>query len=334
MFQDWTILLVGLGYLGLLFAVATWGDSQSRRRPRGGRPLIYALSLGVYCTSWTYFGSVGIAARTGLDFIPIYLGPILVFVFGWRLIQAIAAISKRHNIASIADFISARYGKSEALGAVVAVIAVIGIVPYISIQLKAVSASLQVINFAPLWQAGLPASATGIDGLSIMVAVTMGIFAILFGTRHIDTTEHQDGMILAIAVESIVKLVAFLLVGLFVVNGIMGGWSSFFDRIAAAPQVEGLFAQGLDGGRWLTMTFLAACAIILLPRQFHVTAVENASGTEIRRAALAVSGLSRGHQHLRHPHRHCWPAGHAARLGSPTLSCWRCRSTPAARSLP
>ncbi len=166
----------------------------------------------------------------------------------------------------------------------VAVIAVIGIVPYISIQLKAVSASLQVINFAPLWQAGLPASATGIDGLSIMVAVTMGIFAILFGTRHIDTTEHQDGMILAIAVELIVKLVAFLLVGLFVVNGIMGGWSSFSDRIAAAPQVEGLFAQGLDGGRWLTMTFLAACAIILLPRQFHVTAVENASGTEIRRA--------------------------------------------------
>ncbi|MCX7345322.1 MAG: PAS domain-containing hybrid sensor histidine kinase/response regulator [Alphaproteobacteria bacterium] len=247
------MLLVGLGYLGLLFAVATWGDSQPRRRPRGGRPLIYALSLGVYCTSWTYFGSVGIAARTGLDFIPIYLGPILVFVFGWRLIEAIAAISKRHNIASIADFISARYGKSEALGALVAVIAVIGIVPYISIQLKAVSTSLQVINFAPLWQTGLPASASGIDGLSIMVAVTMGIFAILFGTRHIDTTEHQDGMILAIAVESIVKLVAFLLVGFFVVNGIMGGWGSFFARIAAAPQVEGLFSQGLDVAGLLVM---------------------------------------------------------------------------------
>ena len=190
MLQDWTILFLGLGYLGLLFAVATWGDSQSRRRPRGGRPLIFALSLGVYCTSWTYFGSVGIASRTGLDFLPIYIGPVLVFVFGWRMVQAVAAISKRHNIASIADFLSARYGKSESLGALVAVIAVIGIVPYISIQLKAVSAALGVINFAPLWPAGLPADSSGFNGLSMMVTVTMGIFAILFGTRHIDTTEH------------------------------------------------------------------------------------------------------------------------------------------------
>ncbi|MFO1123663.1 MAG: PAS domain-containing hybrid sensor histidine kinase/response regulator [Hyphomicrobiales bacterium] len=284
MLQDWTILFLGLGYLGLLFAVATWGDSQSRRRPRGGRPLIFALSLGVYCTSWTYFGSVGIASRTGLDFLPIYIGPVLVFVFGWRMVQAVAAISKRHNIASIADFLSARYGKSESLGALVAVIAVIGIVPYISIQLKAVSAALGVINFAPLWPAGLPADSSGFNGLSMMVTVTMGIFAILFGTRHIDTTEHQDGMILAIAVESVVKLVAFVLVGLFVVYGIMGGWTSFAARFEALPNADSIFSGDLDGGRWLTMTFLAACAIMLLPRQFHVTAVENASSEEIRRA--------------------------------------------------
>ncbi|MCB1379089.1 MAG: hybrid sensor histidine kinase/response regulator [Alphaproteobacteria bacterium] len=286
MIKDWTILAVGLGYLVALFAVATWGDSQSmRRRARGGRPLIYALSLGVYCTSWTYFGSVGIASRTGLDFLPIYLGPILVFVLGWRLLQSVAAISKRHNIASVADFLSARYGKSEALGALVAAIAVVGIVPYISIQLKAVATSLQVILTGPQGSEDILNPVHGIDELSIAVAVTMGAFAILFGTRHIDTTEHQDGMILAIAVESIVKLVAFVAVGLFVVYGIMGGTSNFLERASAAPQVTGLFSRGLDGGRWLTMTFLAACAIILLPRQFHVAAVENASRDEIRRAA-------------------------------------------------
>ena len=143
MIGEWTILAAGLVYLGALFGVATYGDRMARNwSVRAGRPVIYALSLGVYCTSWTYFGSVGIASRTGLDFIPIYLGPILVFALGWKLLQSIAAITKRHNIASIADFLSARYGKSEALGALVAVIAVIGIVPYISIQLKAVSASL------------------------------------------------------------------------------------------------------------------------------------------------------------------------------------------------
>ena len=286
MLRDWTILFVGLGYLGALFAVATWGDGQAKRRlNRGGRPLIYALSLGVYCTSWTYFGSVGIAARSGLDFLPIYIGPMLVLLLGWRLLGSIAAISKRHNIASIADFLAARYGKSEALGALVTVIAVIGIVPYISIQLKAVAASLQVIIAGPLWPGDFIHPPHGIDDLSILVAVTMGGFAILFGTRHIDTTEHQDGMILAIAVESVVKLVAFVAVGLFVVHGMMGGWDAFLTRAAASPQVTELFSRGLDGGRWLTMTFLAACAIMLLPRQFHVAAVENSSAEEIRRAA-------------------------------------------------
>ena len=286
MIGDWTILFIGLGYLGALFAVATWGDGRAKRRGgRGGRPLIYALSLGVYCTSWTYFGSVGIASRSGLDFLPIYIGPILVWVLGWRLLQSIAAISKRHNIASIADFLSARYGKSEALGALVAVIAVIGIVPYISIQLKAVATSLKTIIGSSWWSNDIINPPHGIDDLSILVAVTMGAFAILFGTRHIDTTEHQDGMILAIAVESVVKLVAFVAVGLFAVHGVMGGWGDFLARASAAPQVTQLFASGLDGGRWLTLTFLAACAIVLLPRQFHVAAVENASGEEVRRAA-------------------------------------------------
>ncbi len=286
MLHNWSILLVGLAYLGILFAVATWGDRLARGRPAGARrPVIYALSLGVYCTSWTYFGSVGIASRSGLDFVPIYLGPILVFVLGWPLLQMIAGIAKRQNIASIADFISARYGKSEALGAFVTAIAVIGIVPYISIQLKAVATSLESMISGPLWPDDIMNPTHSADGLSIMVAITMGAFAILFGTRHIDTTEHQDGMILAIAVESVVKLVAFVAVGLFVVFGMFGGVIDFAMRAADEPRVADLFTRGLDGGRWLTMTALAAFAIILLPRQFHVAVVENASRDDIRSAS-------------------------------------------------
>src|SRR5436190_17953469 len=151
MLQSCMIFVFGLAYLGGLFAVATWGDRPAnRRKPGSPRPLIYALSLGVYCTSWTYFGSVGIASRSGFDFLPIYLGPILVFGLGWPLLQTVATIAKRQNIASIADFLSARYGKSEALGALVAVVATIGVVPYISIQLKAVSQSLPTMNPDPL----------------------------------------------------------------------------------------------------------------------------------------------------------------------------------------
>ena len=286
MIGEWTILAAGLLYLGALFGVATYGDRMAMRwNVRGGRPLIYALSIAVYCTSWTYFGSVGIASRSGLDFVPIYLGPILVFALGWKLLQMIAQLTKRHNIASIADFLSARYGKSEALGALVAVIAVIGVVPYISIQLKAVAVSLQVLIAEPDWSRDILRPSTGLDGLSLFVVLTMGIFAILFGTRHIDTTEHQDGMILAIAVESLVKLVAFLAVGIFVVFGMMGGIGPFLDRAMADPAITALFSGGLDGGQWLTMTLLSAFAIVLLPRQFHVAAVENASREEIRRAA-------------------------------------------------
>jgi Na+/proline symporter/signal transduction histidine kinase len=283
---EWSILAAGLLYLAALFAVATYGDRMSLRwNVRAGRPLIYALSLGVYCTSWTFFGSVGLASRTGLDFLPIYLGPILVFALGWKLIHAIAVLTKRHNIASIADFLAARYGKSEPLGALVAVIAVIGIVPYISIQLKAVAASLQVLVVEPEWSREILRPSTGLDGLSLLVVVTMGVFAILFGTRNIDTTEHQDGMILAIAVESLVKLLAFLAVGAFVVFSLMGGIGPLVDRAVADPQIAALFSGGLDGGQWLTMTLLSAFAIILLPRQFHVAAVENVTRHEIRRAA-------------------------------------------------
>jgi Na+/proline symporter/signal transduction histidine kinase/ActR/RegA family two-component response regulator len=278
MLTPWTVIAVALAYVGVLFAVASYGDRAAGRAGRGGaRPLVYALSLAVYCTSWAYFGSVGIAATSGYDFLPIYIGPILMLTVGWPVVRAIVDISKRQNITSIADFISARYGKNQLLGALVAVIAVIGVVPYIALQLKAVSFSLTYL-LSP------EGDATSGD-LVLIVAIAMAVFAALFGTRHADATEHQRGLILAIAVQSAVKLVAFLAVGIFATFWLMGGIGPLLGRVAAAPGLAEVFGGGLEGGRWVTMTLLAMCAIVLLPRQFHVAVVENTSVGDLKRAA-------------------------------------------------
>jgi Na+/proline symporter/signal transduction histidine kinase/CheY-like chemotaxis protein len=283
MLDSATVLVAGLLYVGLLFVVATYGDRLARNRSQGSpKPFVYALSLAVYCTSWTYFGSVGVAARSGFDFLAIYAGPIIVFALGWRVVQRIVAIAKQENITSIADFLSARYGKSQSLGAIVAIIAVIGIVPYISIQLKALSFSLETMIAAPALASAEAAMAVN---LAFLVTVALALFAILFGTRHIDTGEHQHGLILAIAVESIVKLIAFVAVGVFVTFALMGGPAALVEKVSASPDIARLFSKELDGGRWLTMILLSMAAILLLPRQFHVAVVENANPRDIGRAA-------------------------------------------------
>jgi PAS domain S-box-containing protein len=285
MFHSWTVLFAGLAYVGVLFAVASFGDRKARRRAPGTpRPLIYALSLGVYCTSWTYFGSVGVASRSGLDFLPIYIGPILVFVVGWKLLERIIDIAKRQNITSIADFIAARYGKNEVLGALVALIAAVGIIPYISIQLKAVSFALETMMATPGWPVAGALPLPIAEDLAFFVTVAMAAFAMLFGTRHIDTTEHQHGLMMAIAVESVVKLFAFLAVGLFITFVMMGGPAALFEQMRHTPNVAALFSKDFGGGLWLTQTLLAMIAIILLPRQFHVTVVENAHAGDMKRA--------------------------------------------------
>ena len=298
MLTSWTVVLLALAYVGVLYAVASYGDRKVRHNigSQGApRPLIYALSLAVYCTSWTFFGSVGLSSRTGWDFVPIYLGPILVFAIGWPLLRVIVQISKRQNITSIADFISARYGKNRWLGALVALIAVIGIVPYISLQLKAIAVSLQtILNATPAIEAGvqtavsneLAGSLAGSgDNFALLVTATLAGFAMLFVTRHIDTSEHQDGLILAIAVESIIKLVAFLTVGIFVTFWILGGLDGLFAAVSNNPQLHELFTGPVHISRWITMTVLASFAIFLLPRQFHVAVVENTAIEDVKRAA-------------------------------------------------
>ncbi len=286
MLQGWVVAVIALVYLGLLFAVASLGDRRAARQESVREwPFIYALSLAVYCTSWTFFGSVGLAAATGLDFLTIYLGPILMFTLGFPILRRVARLAKAERITSIADFIGARYGKSQGAAAVVTLIAVVGTIPYIALQLKAVSTLVKTLvtqhSVTTSTQLGTPFFAD----ISLFVTITLAVFAILFGTRHIDATEHQDGLILAIAAESVVKLLAFLAVGLFVTFGLFDGPADLIAEAAKRTEISGLFARGLDGGKWIVMTLLAFCAIVLLPRQFHVTFTENHSEAELKRAS-------------------------------------------------
>jgi Na+/proline symporter/signal transduction histidine kinase len=274
------ILLVSFAYLGLLFAIAYYGDKRADAgRSIVARPSVYALSLAVYATSWTYYGSVGRAADTGVGFLPIYLGPTLMFALGWVVLRKIIRISKANRTTTIADFVASRYGKSTLLGGLVTVIAVIGIVPYISLQLKAISNTFSILPEYPDI-----VSSTELDPGSLFadtglyVALVLAAFTILFGTRKLDATERHEGMVAAIAFESVVKLVAFLCVGLFVTFGMFGGLGDLFGQAAALPNADELFTLGgpeTGYGSLLWLTVLSMLAIVLLPRQFHVTVVEN-----------------------------------------------------------
>jgi len=284
MLDGWIIVAAAILYLGILFAVAYYGDHLAAKRPsRRDRPTIYALSLAVYCTSWTFFGSIGLSARTGLDFLPVYVGPILVLALGAPLISRIIRIAKSQNITSVADFLAARYGKSASLAAVVTVLIVMGTLPYLSLQLEAVSVSVKTM-LGPANPLNADSAPPDHIDIAFIIAVLMAVFAILFGTRHIDATEHQEGLMLAIAMESVVKLFAFIIVGAYITFAMMGGLGPLLDRAAADPQVSELFSRGFNGGTWMTITLLSATCIILLPRQFHVMVVENNTPKEVNRA--------------------------------------------------
>ena len=273
MINWWTLLGLSIIYVLLLFAIARWGD----RIGLGGlsprvRAIAYSLGLAVYCTSWTFYGAVGSAATSGWLYLPIYLGPILVIVFGWGLVQRIVAISKENNLTSIADFIAARYGKARSLAVLVTVIATIGSIPYIALQLKAIVAGFDVIsNFG--------GSTSGID-LGLVGAAALALFAILFGTRKIDVSEHHDGMMLAIAFESLVKLGAFIAVGLFAFDVLAANPVAATARKEAASFANVFSLERLPN-TFLTQLLLASAAILCLPRQFHVTIVEARSDTDI-----------------------------------------------------
>ncbi|WP_404326830.1 ATP-binding protein [Aerophototrophica crusticola] len=265
----WLVAGVSLAYLLGLFALAYGADRRAAAGKAVGGPVVYALSLAVYCTAWTFYGSVGRAAEAGVGFLPTYLGPTLVMALAPLLLAKILRVARRQRSTSIADFIAARYGRSQALGGLVACVAVVGLVPYIALQLKAMSAGFELLTGG--------AAPGGLADTGLWIALLMALFAIIFGTRSIDATEHHPGLVTAIAFEAVVKLVAFLLVGAAVVWGLAGGPGALLERAAEVPRTAGLLtgAPALEGGAWVTGLLLAMAATLCLPRQFQVMVVEN-----------------------------------------------------------
>lgn len=293
MFSDGLILGAALGYIGVLFAIAWYGDRCAEQgRSLLASPWTYTLSIGVYCTAWTFYGSAGRAAHGGIGFLPVYLGPTLVLILGWQLLRRIVRISRRQRITSIADFIGARYGKSHLLAGLVTVMAVLGIMPYISIQLKAVATSFAVLRAYPqVLAADVAASGPFWTDTSFWAALALIAFAILFGTRHIDTTERHEGLVAAVAFESVVKLTAFIALGVFVTWGLFAGPGDLFAQAAALPELARLMRfEAVAGGHagWLALALLSACAFLFLPRQFQVLVVENVDEAHLRTACWGV----------------------------------------------
>ena len=277
------VLFISLLYVVVLFAVAFAGD----RRARSGRPgwlyspVVYTLSISVYCSSWTFYGAVGSAARNGLEFATIYVGPTLVFIGWWLLLRKMLRIGHAQGITSIADMISSRYGKSPSLAALVTLITVVVSMPYIALQLKAVTTSFQVIAHpGPEPLSGLPIAGPDFR-TGFWVTAGMAVFAIVFGTRNIDAKEQHHGVVAAIAVEAVVKLFALVAVGVLVVWGIAGGPAEIFARM---PR-DLLDPADMLGARWVTLTLLAAAAIVCLPREFQMMVVENVDERHLRTAS-------------------------------------------------
>jgi sigma-B regulation protein RsbU (phosphoserine phosphatase) len=283
---------ISLLYIALLFMVAYYADKkQEQGHSIISNPHIYSLSIAVYATSWTFYGSVGRAATTGLDFLLIYIGPSLTVFAWWFLLRKIVRISKENNITSIADFISSRYGKSQWLGAIITVIAILGIMPYIALQLKAISTTFAIITgnrgIHILLKEGIPLAP---PHPGFLAALFLTIFSIVFGARHLVSSERHEGLVAAIAVESIVKLVAFLTVGVFVTYYLFSGFEDIFSQLSAKDRVlyEHLTTLGTPGNisymSWFSMFFLSMGALMLLPRQFHILVIENSNEEHIKDA--------------------------------------------------
>ncbi len=290
MLQEWVIVSAAFSYLGLLFAIAYYADKRADAgRSIVANPYIYSLSLAVYATAWTFYGSVGRAATDGVGFLPIYLGPTLMIALWWIVMRKILRIAKQNRITSLADFIASRYGKSALLGGVVTIIAVIGIIPYISLQLKSISNSYLILTQYPeIVMPGKLGTLPLLQDTGLWVALILAAFTIAFGTRHLDSAEHHQGMVAAIAFESLVKLLAFLAVGVFVTFGVYSGFGDLFARAAEDPRLRALTTplEGVAGGyaSWVWLTILSMFAIMFLPRQFQVTVIENTDEKHLNKA--------------------------------------------------
>ncbi|MBN2810238.1 MAG: GAF domain-containing protein [Deltaproteobacteria bacterium] len=289
---------ISVSYLLFLFAVAYYADLRKLRgKSLVDNPYIYALTLAVYCSSWTFYGSVGEVTNTGFKFITIYIGPTLT-AFAWGFIlRKMIRISKENHITSIADFISSRYGKCSYLGALVTIFAIIGIMPYIALQLKSISSTFELLTHPEL-RPGLQTLAAIPDAsyqghpfyleTAFYISLVLALFGALFGARHLDASEKHEGMAAAIATESIIKLIAFFAVGLFVTYGLFGGFKDILSRIAHHEIYRELLLINTSAANsyqsWFTTIILSMAAIMFLPRQFHMAVIENQREEHINKA--------------------------------------------------
>ncbi len=289
MLQQWVILVVSFCYLGILFAIAYYGDKRADAgRSIISNPYIYTLSIAVYCTAWTFYGSVGRSATTGVGFLPIYLGPTLMAALWWLVLRKMIRIAKVHRLTSIADFISSRYAKDPFIGGIVTIIAVVGILPYISLQLKAVSTSFNVLHTFRNPSQIIPPTESIWNDTALYVALLMAVFSLLFGTRHIDASERHEGMVAAVAFESVIKLIAFCVAGVFICFYLFAGPSELVsDAVKSAELSKLMKMDAVPGGyaSWFTLTFLSMMAIMFLPRQFHILVVENVNEEHVKKAS-------------------------------------------------
>ncbi|MBF0327925.1 MAG: PAS domain-containing protein [Nitrospirae bacterium] len=278
MFEAYNLFFIVICYLLLLFALAYYAErKEGQGKSIVNNPYIYSLSLAVYCTSWTFYGSVGKAATSGLSFLTIYLGPTLMAVLWLVFLRKVVRISKANRITTLSDFIGSRYGKSLSMSAIVTVISVLGITPYLGLQIKAIITTFSIIG-----------GEKGSSAAGLYITLLLGAFAIIFGARRLDSSERHGGLVFAIAFESIVKLIAFLLVGIFVTYGLFDGFHDIYEKIQDSEYSVLLFlgtGTGTDYPEWLALVYLSMMAIMFLPRQFQMSVVENYDEAHIAKAA-------------------------------------------------
>lgn len=278
--SDYALIIIILAYLGVLFYIAFWGNKNNKSK-WVNNPYVYTLSLAVYCTAWTYYGSVGTAAESGINFLPIYIGPVIAIPLWIILMQKILRIAKQHNIASVADFISLRYGRNRLLGAIITIVCLLGTVPYISLQLKAISESFQVMTAQSDFD-----STHVLKDSTFYIALILAVFVTFFSTQKSDATAKNKGIIASVAFESILKLLFFLAIGIYVTFFLFDGTNDIYQRISTTENFQDLvglggFEHGID---WFFLILLSFFAIFLLPRQFQVSVVENNDEKHIKKA--------------------------------------------------
>ncbi|RTY92899.1 sodium:proline symporter [Flavobacterium sp. RSP46] len=272
------VLLILALYVSILFYIAHW--SEKRRHSKWtNNPYVYSFSLAVYCTAWTYYGSIGVAAETGLAYLPIYLGPIIIIPTWMIILKRIIRISRVNKISSIADFISLRYGNSRFLGALVTMVCVIGILPYISLQLKSISDTFHIVSKTQ-------SSDNIFTDTTTYVCLALALFASYYGTRYVDASEKRRGIVTAVAMESILKLVFFLMIGIYVTFFVFDGFDDIYQKASVLENFDKKNTIGgiTNGINWFFLCVLSMFAIFLLPRQFHTAIVENNKESHIRTA--------------------------------------------------